>query len=394
MTNSEKSKTQKKNISPIRRFFGNKGVMTFISSMLCILLGLVVGFIVLLCINKEGAWDAITSMVKNFLCYSKPEKRLQYFGNTLVNTAPLILCSLSVIFAYKTGLFNIGAAGQYVVGMCASLYCALGLSLPWYVCILAAVICAAAWGAISGFLKAFCNVNEVISCIMLNWISLYLANDILKPYVKTGDLHTKELGKFARQAILPSLGLEKLFNSNKYVTIAIPIAIIMAIIVWVILEKTRFGYELKATGFNRNAAKYCGMHEKSNIIITMAISGALAGLGASLLYLTGIDRWVTGSSSVPGMGFDGIAAAFLGGLNPIGTIFSSFFIKNLSLGGSQVDLSVYSSQTADLISSIIIYLCAFVLFFKQFMLRKISGTDKDKKESKATVKTENAKEDK
>ncbi|MGN1047943.1 MAG: ABC transporter permease [Eubacteriales bacterium] len=356
----------------LKKIFSNKGVLTLISSLLCILLGLFVGYIVLLCINPEGAWKAIVVLVKNCFYYTKKEKVLSYLGSTLVKTAPLLLCSLSVLFAYKAGLFNIGASGQYAVGAGVCLWLALGPHLPWYVCVLAAMAAGALWGTLSGLLKAFCNVNEVISCIMLNWISLYLVNELLKTVKEGASPNTLQLAKNGAQALLPSLGLGKLFAGNKFVTIAIPISVIVAVVVWVVLEKTKFGYELKATGFNRNAARYCGMKEKRNIVLTMAIAGMISGLAAAMLYLTGIEQWHTSASSVPSMGFDGIAAAFLGGLHPIGTIFSSYFIKHISLGGAYIDKSLYSAQVSDLIAAIIIYLCAFVLFFKQFMMSRLT----------------------
>ena len=144
-----------------------------------------------------------------------------------------------------------------------------------------------------------------------------------------------------------------------------PLSILIAILIYVILERTQFGYELRATGNNKNAAKYAGMKEKRNIIVTLIIGGALAGLGAALLYLTGIEEWSCSQSSVPGMGFNGIAAAFLGCLNPIGAIFSSFFIQHITDGGQYVNTNHYSSQISDVISSVIIYLCGFVLFIKR-----------------------------
>ena len=333
-------------------------------SILCILLGLLVGFIVLLIINPSGAWEAICDILKNFMTYSKKQSQLKYLGHTLVKTSPLIMCSLSVLFAYKAGLFNIGAAGQYVIGTGAALYFALAFHMPWYVCVLAAIAAGAILGAVSGVLKAYCNVNEVISCIMLNWISLYLVNMLLTTVKEVSSPYTFRLATANASAILPSLGLGKLFTNNQYVTVAIPLAILIAVVVWVILEKTKLGYELKATGFNLNAARYCGMREKKNLILTMAISGGLAAMGAAFFYLSGFEEWMCTQSSVPGMGFNGIAAAFLGGLNPIGAIFSSFFIQHITNGGAYVDKTMYCSQISDLISSIIIYLCGFVLFFK------------------------------
>jgi simple sugar transport system permease protein len=165
-------------------------------------------------------------------------------------------------------------------------------------------------------------------------------------------------------ALLPNAGLDTLFAKNKYVTIAVPLALLIAIAVSIVLNKTRLGYELKATGSNKNAAKYAGMRENRNIILTLVIAGGLAGLGAAMLYQTGYMRWECTQSSVPSMGFNGIAAAFLGGLSPIGAIFSSFFIQHITDGGQYVNTNFYSSQISDLISSVIIYLCGFVLFIK------------------------------
>ena len=372
----------------MKKFLKNQAVQSLLASLLCILAGLLIGYIVLLFINPAGAWDAIVTVIKNFFYYPSKAAVLKYFGSTLVKTAPLLMCGLSVLFAYKVGLFNIGAAGQYVVGVGASLYLALGLHMPWYVCLVAAMLAGALLGAISGLLKSYCNVNEVISCIMLNWISLYSVNMLLSRVKESTSPYTFSLSSTNPDAILPDLGLGKLFSNNPYVSIALPLAVVVTIIIWVILEKTKFGYELRATGNNKNAAKYCGMNEKRNIILTMMISGALAGLGAALLYLTGFEQWQCSHSSVPGMGFNGIAAAFLGGLNPIGTIFSSYFIQHITNGGAYVDKSMYCAQISDLISSIIIYLCGFVAFFKYFMNSAIDRREAKKAEKLARAETE------
>lgn len=349
----------------------SNAVQSLIASLVCILLGLFIGYIVLLFINPAGAGKAILDIIKNFLTYNKPASQLKYFGNTLVKTAPLLMCALSVLFAYKVGLFNIGAAGQYVAGSCACLYAALAWGWGWLPCMLLAIVSGAVFGCVVGLLKSYCNVNEVISGIMLNWIGLYTTNMILTNVKEDTSPYTLQMKSFGKQAILPTLGFDKLLGGNKYITMAIPLSVLLAILVWVVLEKTMFGYELKATGFNKNAAKYCGMQEKRNTILTLVIAGALAGLGGSLLYQTGYEQWQCTASSVPAMGFNGIAATFLGGLNPIGTIFASFFIQHITAGGAYVDKSIYCSQVSDLISSLIIYLCAFVLFLKTAMNRWI-----------------------
>ena len=356
----------------------NPGVQSLLTSLLCILLGLFIGYLVLLLINPTGAWGAITNVMKHFLTYSSAKAQLKYLGNTLVRTAPLLMCSLSVLFVYKVGLFNIGAAGQYVAGACACLYAALYLHWHWLPCMLLAIAAGALLGVISGLLKSSFNVSEVISGIMLTWIALYTTNMLLTNVKEATSPYTYQLKAEGPQAILPQISLSKLLSGNQYVTIAIPIAIVCAVVIWVVLSKTLFGYELKATGNNPNAAKYCGMAEKRNIILTLAIGGALAGLGASLLYQTGYEQWQCTYSSVPSMGFNGIAAAFLGGLSPIGSIFASFFIQHITAGGAYVDKSLYCSQISDLISAIIIYLCSFVLFFKTVLSSWIARHEEKK----------------
>ena len=348
---------------------------SLIASIICIIVGLFSGYLVLLIINPSGAWGAITAIVKNFLYYPSKPAAIKYLGSTLVKAAPLIMCSLSVLFAYKTGLFNIGAAGQYVAGAGACLYLALGLKAPWWICLLAAALTGALFGAVSGALKAYCNVNEVISCIMLNWIGLYAVNMLLTSVKEPASPYTVQLASRNPGAILPDLGLSDLFYRNQYVTIAIPLSIIIAILIWVLLEKTKFGFELKATGLNKFAARYCGMKEKKNLILTMVISGALAGLGAAFYYLSGMEQWSCTQTSIPGMGFNGIAGAFLGSLNPIGTIFSSYFIQHITSGGAYVDKTLYCTQISDFISAIIIYLCGFVFFFKLWMNRMLDKRD-------------------
>ena len=345
----------------------NSGVQSLLASLACVVLGMLIGYIVLLFINPDGAGEAISTVIKNFLTYSRPDTQAKYLGNTLVKTAPLLMCALAILFAYKVGLFNIGAAGQYCAGTALSLYAALAWGWSWLPCMLLAMVGGGLLGAISGLLKSYCNVNEVISGIMLNWIVLYLTNMLLTNVKEVASPYTVVLADTNPSAVLPSLGLGALFNDNKYVGLALPLSVVIAILVWVVLEKTRFGYELRATGDNRNAAKYCGMAEKRNIILTLAISGALAGLGASMFYLTGYEQWQCTASSVPGMGFNGIAAAFLGGLHPIGTILASFFIQHITAGGAYVDKTMYCAQISDLIAAVIIYLCGFVLFMKYAM---------------------------
>ncbi len=371
----------------MKKILKNEAVQSLLTSLICIIVGMFVGYLVLLMIEPSGAAEAIVAVAKNFLGYSRTNMQLKHLGTTLVKTAPLIMCSLSILFSYKVGLFNIGAAGQYVIGSCACLYAALGLGWGWIPCMLFAACAGAVFGMITGALKAYFNVNEVISGIMLNWIGLYFTNMVLSNVKDASSAYTYTLKAKGKAAILPTLGLDELFNGNKYVSIAIPLSIIFAILVWIVLNKTKFGYELKATGYNKHAAKYCGMAEKRNVIVSLAISGALAGLAGSFLYQTDIEQWQVTISSVPGMGFNGIAAAFLGGLNPIGAIFSSFFIQHITEGGTHVDLTIYCSQISELISALIIYLCGFVGFLKMAMNTSLAKSE-EKKRTKAEKEEE------
>ena len=371
----------------MKKILRSPAVQSLLASLLCVVVGMLVGYIVLLFINPEGAGEAILTVIKNYFYYPSKPAVMKYLGNTLVKTAPLLMCGLSVLFAYKAGLFNIGAAGQYVAGAGAALYLALALHMPWYVCLLAAMVAGALLGAVSGLLKSYFNVNEVISCIMLNWISLYCVNMLLTRVKESTSPYTLTLASTNPGALLPSMGLGALFSKNAYVTIALPLSVLVAIAIWVVLEKTRFGYELRATGNNKNAAKYCGMNQNRNTVLTMMIAGAIAGMGAAMLYLTGFEQWQCSQSSVPAMGFNGISAAFLGGLNPIGTIFSSYFIQHITNGGAYVDKSLYCAQISDLISSLIIYLCGFVAFFKFYM-----NTILSKREAKRQAEAAKAEE--
>ena len=313
-------------------------VTSVMAALLCILIGLFVGFLVLLAINPAHAWaDGFVRILKGGF-HDAPYG----VGKELANAAPLIMTGLSVGFAFKTGLFNIGAAGQYTL-----------------------------WGAIPGFFKAYFNINEVITSIMFNWIGLYLVNELVYqngtgPMYDVRNTRTLNLGKNAdfAQSVIPDFGLNKLFQTNS-TTIAIFLAAVVAILIWVVLNKTTFGYELKAVGLNKSAARYAGINEKKNIILSMAIAGALAGFGAGLFYLSNVGQWnPLNSTSLPAMGFNGISVALLASSNPIGTIFSALFISHISVGGTFLSTKYYPTEIADLISGIIIYLCAFSMLFR------------------------------
>ncbi|SER52051.1 ABC transporter permease [Lachnobacterium bovis] len=361
------------------------------SSIVCILVGLLFGLIFLLIINPaESISLGFTPLILAGLSSAfNPDwisagSNLMKLGQEIANAMPIIMTGLSVAFAFKMGLFNIGAAGQYTLGAFGALYFALILKCPWYVCLLAAAAFGAFWGMLPGLLKAYLNINEVISCIMLNWIGLYGVNTIIygngnSKMFNSSQSKAYQVGTVNPDALIPSkiFGLD-MFEIFKYraTTIGIFFAIIIAIVILIVLNKTTFGYELKACGFNKDAAKYAGINDKRNIILSMLISGALAGFGAGLFYLSGTVQWnPLDSTALPAAGFDGITVALLGLLNPIGCIFSGLFISHISVGGTMMPQSIFPSEISQIITGLIVYLCAFTPIIQE-KLTKFIGAHK------------------
>ena len=353
------------------RLAEREGLLSALASLICIAIGLALGFAVLAVIDAERALgDGLPVILGS--CFGS----VRGMGKVLVNAAPLIMTGLSVGLAYKTGLYNTGAAGQYTLGAFGALYCAIVLQLPWYLCLTAAMICGAVWGALPGIFKAYLNVSEVISTIMFNWIGLYLVNDMIYG-MGQGAMYdmasgrTYSLRDAAAQAVIPGFGMSEIFGEP--VTIAIFIAIFFAIVICVLINRTTLGYELKVCGLNRYAAQCAGINDRRSIVLSMTISGALAGVGAGLYYLSAAAQWNPQMATVPAMGFDGIAAALLACSNPIGTIFSSLFISCIAVGGTNLSAQHYAKEIADIVTAILIYLCAFSLLLRKKIRRLLAG---------------------
>ena len=382
-----------------------QGALTsLLASFLCIVIGLAIGFVVLLVLGwitmaQDGNAVTFSEMLaKTWASGFQPILHGGFFktANTMgmgvrteiLQAAPLVMTGLSVAFAFKTGLFNIGAAGQYTVGAYFALYSALMLKLPWWACLLAATLGGAIWGAIPGIFKAFLNVNEVITAIMFNWIGLYGVNTLIYqsgtgPMFNTNTTKTYTIKQVSPESLLPTFNVnvkgEPYFGKMFVPTIGIFIAIVVAVVIWVILNKTTFGYELKACGHNKDAAKYAGINDKRNIILSMTIAGALAGLGAGLFYMSGSKEWEPlVSTALPAVGFNGISVALLASSNPLGCIFSALFISHITVGGSVMDASIFPSEVADIISGVVIYLCAFSMLFKKKIAKLVVRKPKGK----------------
>lgn len=369
-----------------------KGLISILASVISILVGLLFGLLLLIVVNPSMAFEKFGVLLSAGLS-SAPK-----LAKVLYQAAPLVMTGLSVAFAFKTGLFNIGASGQYTVGAFSALACAIIFQMPWWVCLLAAIVAGAFWGFFPGLFKSLFNVNEVITSIMFNWIGMMSVNLLCMNLKNSaGKLvmlpvawvkspirdRTASLSYANPKAMIPKMGLDKLFDSN-YMNISIFIAVVVAIIMWVILNRTTFGYELKACGINRNASIYAGIDAKRNIVLSMVISGALAGLGGGLYYLAGTADY-TIQKTLLAMGFNGISVALLATSNPIGTIFSALFISYIQVGGESLQ-PTYAKEMIDIIISVIIYLSAFALLTKTIISRFI-GKDRSNVNEQKPVQT-------
>ena len=336
-----------------------------LSSAAAVVVGLAVGLVVLLISDPSQAAGAFGAIISGGFSSWKN------MGQTLYFATPIIMTGLSVGFCSRTCLFNIGASGQFIVGAFVAVFIGVKCAfipgpLLWITALIGAILAGALWGSFSGFLKAYFNVNEVISCIMLNYIGMYLANFLITKTI-FDPLRNQSI-RVADNANVPKMGLDLLFRDGAYdVSSAnggIVIAILFAIAVYVLLEKTALGYELKACGFNREAARYAGINEKRSIVMAMVIGGAMAGLGGALLYLAGSGKSIMVVDVLAPEGFNGIPVALLGLNNPIGIIFSGLLIAYLNVGGFNMQLYDFAPQVIEIIIAIIIYFSAFALLLR------------------------------
>lgn len=396
----------------LMKFWKKDNVKVIAASLISIIIGMIIGCILLLIFagattgGMKNCFDAMQLVILGpFNIGRNPNNVLLYgwngtnIGNVLFNATPVILTGLSVALAFKTGLFNIGTPGQYLMGTAATLIVALSIPttavpafLVWILAFLAGILAGAVWGAIPGIFKAYLNVNEVITCIMMNWIA---ANVVTILFDKTNGPFKTLLDPSGTKnwayvfktthnnVVTPKFGLDVIFEGSQ-VNGGIIIALIIAILIHIILNKTTFGYQLKACGSNRNAARYAGINDKVSTIVSMAIAGGLAGAGAALYYLSGNTEfaWET-YQTLPAVGFNGIPVALLASNNPIGTIFAAIFMALLDVNGMQLKYQTpYNEHITSIIAAIIVYFSAFALIFKQLLDGKIKIKNIFKKENK------------
>lgn len=357
-----------------KKKFDYTGVL---SSVFAIVIGLLVGLLILLICNPGQAVPGfVTILTGAFTHGAKGVGQVFYYSTTI------ILTGLSVGFAFKTGLFNIGASGQFIVGGFGAVYVGIMCenlgSFHWVVALLAGVLLGAVWGSVPGLLKAFFNVNEVISAIMMNYIGMYAVNWFVKSYKPIFNNLRNESKPVLSTANIPKMGLDKLFPESS-INGGFLIAVLAVIIIYIVLDKTTFGYELKAVGYNRDASRYAGINEKKSIILSMVIAGAIAGLAGACLYLAGTGKHIEIVDVIADEGFTGISVALLGLCHPIGILFSGIFIAYLTAGGFYLQLFEFSTEIIDIIVAIIIYFSAFALIVK-ILIQKFGRSQGDKRQ--------------
>lgn len=389
------------NKSGLSNLLAKPGAQSVIASLICILGGLLVEFIVLALLalfDKDiPFYDAISgffTVLGGPFSAGNGKDVLFQMGNMLFSSTPLIMTGLSVAIAFKTGLFNIGAPGQYLMGAMGALIVALSIPttvvpswIVWILALLAGTLLGVLWGAIPGFFKARFNVNEVIVCIMTNWIAANVVSWVFKATSEQFVNYAETKVNFIRKTVTngvstATFGLDKLFGGS-YMDISIFLAAIIAIVLYIVINKTTFGYELKACGYNKHASKYAGMNEKKYIILSMAIAGGLAACGAALWCLNGAQdfKWDT-YQTLPADGFNGIPAALLASNNPIAVIFSGIFLKYLNVGGSNLAAQTsFNEYVSSLIVAVIIYFAGFSKFIRELLIRRKKENGKEKKKA-------------
>lgn len=363
-------------------------------SLIAVVIGLIVGIIIIVVTNPAAAGEVIPIFFKG------PFTRgLVGFGDLFYHVTPILMTGLSVAFAYQTGLFNIGASGQFITGgfiavlICAKFESSISPSLLWFPALIAAAIAGGLLASIVGMLKAYRNVNEVISCIMLNYISMYSVNYFIR---KAGIYDQVRNSTVQISTTVPKFGLDSIFKQVApdgtviATTIAgggIIIGVIVVVILHIILKKTTFGFELRGVGLNRHAAKYAGISENKSIILSMAISGMLAGLGGAMLYLSGAGNQIAASEVLAPEGFDGIAISLLGLNEPIGVLLSTILIAYLKMGGQAIQTYGYAPELVTMIISIILYISALSVLFRNLLSKKVKmdGPNINSEDVKAKV---------
>ena len=333
-------------------------------SLISIVLGLIVGAVALI-IAGFNPIDAYSAMIEGII--GKPK----YIAWTIIRSTPLILTGLSVAFAFKTGLFNIGAEGQFIIGALVATMVGAGVELPPIIhvplVLLVAALSGAIWGGFAGWLKSKFGINEVIATIMLNWIAFYLSNFMIrstflaKPNSEASiDIH--------ESASIGINWLTDLVGPATKVNWGIVISIVLVLIIAFILFKTTLGFELRGVGYNKFGAEYGGINVNASILKSMAIAGLLAGI-AGAIQVMGVSHNITILAAQEGYGFDGIAVALIANSNPIGVILSGLLFGAFKYGGTKMQAIGAPSEVVNIVVGSIVYFIALSSVFRMLYIK-------------------------
>ncbi|MBR2531137.1 MAG: ABC transporter permease [Lachnospiraceae bacterium] len=376
-----------------KSFFASDSFRSVLASLISILAGMAVGAVIIAIVGfkdpslgANSVWDGIRLVFGGLFSTGRDASgsltwgfNSANMGNMLFRATPLIMTGLSVAMAYKTGLFNIGAPGQYLMGTMVSLIVALSIpswvvppQIIWFLAFFAGMVAGALWGMVAGAMKAFLNINEVLACIMTNWIAANLVTFVFDITAYKNVVENTKSGYIYKTSFnnvqTAKMGLDKIFAGSQ-INAGILVAVLFAVGVYILMDKTTLGFQLKACGSNRHASRYAGIRDRRNIVLSMGIAGALSAGGAALYNLAGNTEffWST-YQSLPAIGFNGIPVALLALCNPIGVIFAAMFMSMLSIAGLQLsNLTAYNEYITDVIISVIVYLSAFSLFIRTLL---------------------------
>ena len=363
-----KKTKKKRSFSFLTAFFKSDALRNVKSSLICILIGVLFGFILMLALDPEKAIAGLGAL------FTSGFKSTDNINQFITAAIPMMLAGLSISFSFKLGLFNIGITGQVALGAFCAILCGLS-GANWFVCLLVGGLAGALGGLIVGILKAKFNVNEVLSGIMLNWIFYYIigmCGNIAVPGAFKDRLTKDYLSALPVTARMPSLGFESLPN----VSWGLIIAIIIIIIVQIVLNRTTFGFELKMSGTNKEAAKYAGVNQTKSIILALTISGFVAGIAGYMIFATPNDPrkflWSSNGNSLLSDGFNGISVSLIAQNSPIGCILSSMLLTYIDTATPDLKTvsDLYNIHYCELIKSIIIYVAALSSFIS-LMLKKL-----------------------
>ena len=353
---------------------------TLVVSLIAVILGILVGCVILM-VTGRNPLNIFVALIRSLTGFSinNPDRgiNMMYPLNWLLSSMPVILTGLSVAFAYRTGLFNIGGEGQYIAGSIACAAVALLIDLPPVIhtiaCVIAAALAGALWAFLPGFLKAFRNINEVVICVMMNYIALYFNDWFVRSFLPIDEFTLARTVNFPETVSLGNLG----FGTASQFNYGIIFVIIAVFVFWFVMEKTTFGYSLRATGFNSEGSRYAGMKNRRNTVLSMMIAGAFTGVAAAIVLIGNYSygRIYTGFDN---FGFDGISVALVGGANAFGVLASGLLFGLMAASETQFQILGIPSEVSDLIQAAIIIFVAMqygIRLILDFLDRK---TMKDK----------------